>query len=406
MKVAILGGGAAGLFAACRLADAGVPVTLYEKQARVGRKLLSTGNGRCNLSNMNATAADYHGDPYCVEAALRALSPRDAMTRFASMGLLCASDDAGRVYPVSNQAAGVLDALRLYATERGCAMITDFRVTKLSRSRKGFRISSADGRTAEADLVLVACGGLAAPKLGGCGDGYELLKALGHEVSPRLPAIAPIRTDPTAIRGLKGIRMHGKIELLCAGNSLRCEAGEILFGEGTVSGIAAMQLARVLNLALREGKKCTLKLNFLPEADVEFIDRRVEQLPARTMEDFLSGIVPKTLGQVLVRAAGIASLSKTASTLSLVQRQAIYEKLTAWTLPALGTLGFDAAQVTCGGARLDAFDPDTLESRHIPGLFAAGEVLDVDGDCGGFNLHWAWASAELAAREMLRRCWG
>ena len=401
MRTAIIGGGAAGLFAACELARAGAEVVLLEKQGRVGRKLLSTGNGRCNLSNLNASPADYRGDAEYILAALRALSPEDAMARFASMGVLCAPDDAGRVYPISGQAAGVLDALRLCAAECGCEIITDFEAVKLSRKKNRYIIVSSDGRTVEADFALVACGGLAAPKLGGCSDGYKLLEAFGHAISPKYPAIAAIKTDPAAVRALKGIRMRGEIALVCDGRELRREAGEILFGDGTVSGIAAMQLARSLNLARRS---CALRLNFLPGAEPDLIDRRAAQLPKRTMEDFLSGILPKRLGQVLLRAAGIKKLSLTAAELTVAQRRAIFDALTGWTLPARGTLGFDQAQVTCGGAKLEGFDPNTLESRHAPGLFAAGEVLDVDGDCGGFNLHWAWASAELAAAEILRRC--
>ena len=404
MRTAIIGGGAAGLFAACRLAGAGADVVLLEKQNRVGRKLLSTGNGRCNLSNLNASPADYNGDAKYIESALRALSPEGAMARFASMGVLCAPDGEGRVYPVSGQAAGVLDALRLCAAESGCEIVTEFEVAKLNRRGNRFIIISTDGRTVEADFVLVACGGLAAPKLGGCGDGYRLLERFGHEISPRFPAIAAIKTDPAAVRALKGIRMRGEIALVCGGRELRREAGEILFGEGAVSGIAAMQLARALNLNAHKGRDCELLLSFLPGAEPDFIDLRAARLPKRTMEDFLSGIVPKRLGQVLVRAAGIEKLSLTAAELTPAQRRAIYEKLTGWALPARGTLGFDQAQVTCGGVKLDGFDPNTLESRLAPGLFAAGEVLDVDGDCGGFNLHWAWASAELAAAEILRRC--
>ena len=400
MRAAIIGGGAAGLFAACRLGRAGAKVVLLEKQGRVGRKLLSTGNGRCNLSNLNVSPADYRGDTQYIEAALRALSPEGAMARFASMGVLCAPDGEGRVYPVSGQAAGVLDALRLCAAESGCEIVTEFEVAKLNRKKNRYIVTAADGRTVEADFVLVACGGLAAPKLGGCGDGYKLLEAFGHEISPKYPAIAAIKTDPSAVRALKGIRMRGEIALVCEGRALRREAGEILFGEGAVSGIAAMQLARALNLARRE---CELQLNFLPNAEPDFIDRRAAQQPKRTMEDFLSGIVPKRLGQVLVRAAGIEKLSLTAAELTPRQCHAIYAALTGWRLPARGTLGFDQAQVTCGGAKLDGFDPNTLESRLSPELFAAGEVLDVDGDCGGFNLHWAWASAELAAAEILRR---
>ena len=400
MRAAIIGGGAAGLFAACLLSRAGAEVVLLEKQSRVGRKLLSTGNGRCNLSNLNASPADYHGDAIYIEAALRALSPEGAMARFASMGVLCAPDGEGRVYPVSGQAAGVLDSLRLCAAESGCEIVTEFEAAKLNQKKNHYMITSADGRTVEADFVLIACGGLAAPKLGSCGDGYKLLESFGHKIAPRFPAIAAIKTDPAAVRALKGIRMRGEIALISGGRELRREAGEILFGEGSVSGIAAMQLARALNLARHE---CELRLNFLPDAEPDFIDRRAALLPRRAMEDFLSGILPKRLGQVLVRAAGIEKLSLTAAELTPRQRAAIYGALTGWTLPARGTLGFDQAQVTCGGARLDGFDPNTLESRLAPGLFAAGEVLDVDGDCGGFNLHWAWASAELAATEILRR---
>lgn len=403
MRIAILGGGAAGLFAACALTEAGAQVAVYERQARVGRKLLATGNGRCNLTNLNAAPGHYRGDPRYIESALRALPPKAAMERFAELGVLCVPDEEGRVYPASNQAAGVLDALRLYAAEHGCETVTDFEVKKLTRRGGGFRIQSTDGRQAEADCVLLATGGLAAPKLGGRGDGYKLLGSFGHEIAPRMPAIAPIKTDPDAVRALKGIRMRGVIELLNRGEKLRREVGEILFGEGAVSGIAAMQLARTLNLALRERRRCTLKLNFLPHEGPEIIDRLAERLPERTMEDFLSGLVPKRLGQTLIKAAGVEPLSRTAGLLSPAERRKIYEKLTGWTLPALGTLGFDAAQVTCGGAVLDGFDPDTLESLHAPGLFAAGEVLDVDGDCGGYNLHWAWASAELAARAILQR---
>ncbi len=403
MRAAIIGGGAAGLFAACALARAGLQVTIYEKQDRVGRKLLATGNGRCNLTNLNAAPGHYRGDPRFVGAALRVLPPKGAMERFAELGVLCVSDDEGRVYPASNQAAGVLDALRLRAVELGCEIITGFQVAKLFRRGRSLRICSEGGRTAAADFAVLATGGLAAPKLGGCGDGYVLLEALGHKIAPRLPAIAPVRTDPAAVRGLKGIRMRGVVELLCGREKLRREVGEILFGDGTVSGIAAMQLARPLNLALRENKRCVLRLNFLPGEGPEMIDRLAELLPERMMEDFLSGLTPKRLGQALVKAAGVGKLTKKASELSAEERRAIYDRLTGWTLPASGTLGFDQAQVTCGGAELSGFDPDTLESKLTPNLFAVGEVLDVDGDCGGYNLHWAWASAELAAREILRR---
>ena len=402
MRVAIIGGGAAGLMAACLLARSGLRPVLLEKQSRVGRKLLSTGNGRCNLTNLNASIEDYHGDPRHLRAALQGFSPRDALDFFASIGVECVADEAGRAYPMSNQAAGVLDGLRLYAAERGCEIITEFEVVNVRR-RGVFEIAARDGRKLAADFVLVACGGMAAPKLGGCADGYRILEGFGHRISPRLPAIAALKTDPEAVRALKGIRMHGELELYSGDRLLRRESGEILFGEGSVSGIAAMQLARNVNLELQRGGKCALKLNFLPGAAADAIDQRARLLPERPLEDFLSGIVPKRLGQTLIKVAKVGPLNLPAGDLDARQRAAIYRALTGWTLPVKSTLGFDQAQVTCGGAELKGFDPDTLESRLAPGLFAAGEVLDVDGDCGGFNLHWAWASAALVAREIARR---
>lgn len=398
----IIGGGAAGLFAACLLARQGASVTLLEKQNRVGRKLLSTGNGRCNLSNLNASEKDYWGDPRFIRAALDALPPRGAMDIFSEMGLICAPDAEGRVYPMSNQAAGVLDALRLCAAENGCEILTEFEVKALRRDKGGFVAQAADGREARGDFAIVSCGSIAAPKLGGCSDGYRLLESFGHKTSARLPAIVPLKTDPEAVRALKGIRMQGKLELYSEGRLLRTEVGEILFSETGVSGIAAMQLARSVNLELKKGKKCSLKMNFMSDAPEDFIQNRASILSERPLEDFLSGVVPKRLGQVLIKQANIGALNLSAGDLSLSQCRAIQRMLTGWTLEIKSTLGFDQAQVVCGGVELAQFHPETLESRLQNGLFAAGEVLNVDGDCGGFNLQWAWASAYLCAQAILK----
>ena len=216
MKTIIIGGGAAGLFAACNLSREGAQVTLLEKQNRVGRKLLSTGNGRCNLSNLNASEKDYSGDAHYIRTALRAFTPRNAVEFFESIGLICSPDEEGRVYPLSNQAAGVLDALRLYADEQGCETVTEFEVKNIVRKKNGFIVEASDGRKLTADFVLIACGGLAAPKLGGCADGYKLMESFGHKISPRFPAIAALKTDPEAVR-----RLNARIAALMPLFSLR-----------------------------------------------------------------------------------------------------------------------------------------------------------------------------------------
>ena len=395
----IIGGGASGLIAACALALRGRRVVLLEKQERVGRKLLSTGNGRCNLTHLNATAGDYHGARAAARAALKAWPPERVVAFFGeTLGVPCVPDGEGRVYPMSRQAASVLDALRLRCDELGVDTRTGFRVTGLSRKDGAFEAASDGGERASARCALVCTGGLAAPKLGASGEGYRLLEGFGHAISPRFPAIAALCTPPGDVRGLKGIRAQVLLTLLVEGEIAREEYGEALFAESGVSGIAAMQLARPANEALRAGKRCALELDFLPdEADATaLLRRRAGQLPLRSMEDFLNGIVPRRLGQVLTAAAGL-SPRLAAGALAEGQLARLAEVLTGWTLPVTGTQDFDQAQVTAGGASLKDFDIRRMASLRVPGLFAAGEMLDVDGDCGGFNLQWAWSSALMAA---------
>ena len=396
----IVGGGASGLVAACALARRGRRVVLLEQQDRVGRKLLSTGNGRCNLTNLNAGAGDYHGARQAAQAALRVWPPRKVMAFFDALGIPCAADEAGRVYPMSRQAASVLDALRLGCDEAGVETRTGFRVIELRRVDGGFEAVSEGGDRASARCALICAGGLAAPKLGARGDGYRLLEGLGHCVTPRFPAIAALITTPEAVRGLKGIRAEVEIALLSGDAVLRTERGEALFAESGISGIAAMQLARAANETLMSGKSCAVRLNFAPDMDAAaLLRRRAENLPKRALDDFLNGVVPRRLGQTLAKAAGLP-LSLTAGALSAGQIDALAARLGGWTLPVTGTQGFDQAQVTAGGASLKDFDVRRMASLRAPGLFAAGEVLDVDGDCGGFNLQWAWGSALMAAEGM------
>lgn len=393
----ILGGGASGLLSASALAERGRHVALLEAQGRVGRKLLSTGNGRCNLTNRSAGPSDYHGDLQAAKAALEAWPPRRVEALFLKLGIPCVADGEGRVYPMSRQAASVLDALRLSCDERGVDTLTDFEVTALEVQGGRFCARARDGRQVSGRCALVSTGGLAAPKLGASGIGYRLLERLGHRSTPRCPAIAPLKTPPEAVRGLKGIRAESTIALLADGRTVRRERGEILFTESGLSGIAAMQLAGAVNAALRQRQSCQCLITLMPEA--MDLAARARDLPRRPMEDFLNGILPRRLGQMLVRAAGIDA-TRPAGRLSPAEIQALARRLTGWALPVTGTLGYEQAQVTSGGIDLDDFDRHTLQSRLVPGLFAAGEVLNVDGDCGGFNLQWAWSSAMMAAEGM------
>lgn len=400
--VMIIGGGASGLMAACALSGAGKKVLLLEKQARVGRKLLSTGNGRCNMTNLNAAPENYHGARAAAAKALELCPPGDVVAFFEDLGIPTVADEEGRVYPMSNQAASVLDALRLYADENGCETVTECGVETVQRTKNGFTARCAEGRSFQAKKVLVCTGGLAAPKLGACGDGYKILESQGHTSVPKMPAIAALKTPPELVKSLKGQRAECRIQLEADGKLLRSENGEVLFSETGVSGIACMQLARGCSEALKAGKKCAVRIDFLPGKNVfDLLCDRAEKLPKRAMEDFLNGIVSKRIGMALVKLAGV-EMTRQAENLKTGEIRALAGLLGGWTIPVTGVQGFDQAQVTAGGINLKDFDWNTMESKRVPGLYAAGEVLDVDGDCGGFNLQWAWASALIAARAMMK----
>ena len=352
----IIGGGASGLIAACALARRGRRVVLLEQQDRVGRKLLSTGNGRCNLTNLKAGAENYHGDRQAVRMALRTWPPKKVMAFFETLGIPCVADEAGRVYPMSRQAASVLDALRLGCDEAGVETRTGFRVTALNPGEGGFEAVSEGGERVYARCALVCTGGLAAPKLGACGDGYRLLERLGHTIVPCFPAIAALITPPEPVRGLKGIRAEAEIALLCGGEAVRSERGEVLFAESGVSGIAAMQLARagqrgaVCREALRRAAGFCAgygRAGAAAQAGGGPAEARPRGLPERHRAQ-AAGPDPGE-GRGAAPECGGGELTGG-------QIDALAGALSGWTLPVTGTQGFDQAQVTAGGASLKDFD--------------------------------------------------
>ena len=403
--IAVIGGGASGLMAALAAHDTSpaLKIGVLERLPRVGKKLMATGNGRCNLTNMNASPADYHGDVAFMQSAMNRFPPKTVLERFKGFGVYPLVEASGRVYPMSGQASSVLDALRLSLAEAGIEEICEFEATALERAGKGWRIRAKDGRTAHARRVILAAGGMTAPSLGGSASGYRLLEALGHRVTPRLPALVQLKTDPAAVRALKGIKYDGQIDILVDGRVMRSETGEVLFTEYGLSGIAAMQLSRLASTALARRNKPTVsvQLHILPLSEDDaraLLDDRRARLPNRPLENFLTGLVNKRLGQTLVKLACPLPLASPASALTDAHLAALAALLTGWKLEITGTQGFEQAQVTAGGVRTADFDPDTMQSRLAPGLYVTGELYDIDGDCGGFNLQWAWASA-LAAGE-------
>ena len=400
-EIAVLGGGAAGLAAAVMLARQGFSVTVYERAPRVGRKLLATGNGTCNITNIHAAPSRYHGeDPAFVAPALAAFGPARAMAFFASLGVVCVPRPDGRVYPLCAQASAVLDCLRAECAALGVTERCDTPVTAI---RPGFTLVTPAGER-RADRVAVATGGAASPSLGGTAEGYGLLTALGHRKTPLFASVTQICASSPLLRAVKGIRVEGTVTLLLNGRAVARETGEILFAEYGLSGPAALAVSRWAGDWERQ-KKGTLvaRVDLLPECseqqvEAELIRRR--RLPGRTLEELLTGYLNKRVGQTALKATEILPLSRPAASLTEGEAAALAKTIKGWDFTVTGTKGLGSAQVTAGGIATAGFDPVTMQSRLVPGLYALGEVLDVDGDCGGFNLQWAWSSAAAAARHI------
>ncbi|MBE6914280.1 MAG: aminoacetone oxidase family FAD-binding enzyme [Ruminococcaceae bacterium] len=395
-EILIIGGGASGMAAALRAAaDKSNRVTLLERQARVGKKLLATGNGRCNLTNTQATPKHYHGmQPEFAEAALKLYPPEKVLRFFSGLGLRTVEEYGGRVYPMSDHAGSVVDVLRLALEREGVDLRCGAPVERIRRKGEGFAVDCG-GETLHADCVIVACGGCAGSKLGGVTDGYELLKSLGHSRTALHPALTQIRTVPDYPRALKGIRACARLALLRGERCLGETRGDVLFTETGISGTAVFELSRI---AAVSGEGLSASLGFFDEdEDVLFAEllERKNRDGANPANQILIGTVQSRLGQMLCKAAGLSG-GESAAEVDERRLRALARVMRDFRLPITGVSGFENAQVTAGGVKTAEFDAQTLRSRLVPGLYACGEVLDIDGDCGGFNLQWAWASGLLA----------
>ena len=381
MKVLIIGGGASGMMAALSAAEDGSNrVMLLERQGRVGRKLLATGNGRCNLTNLGADASRYHGAaPEFVKPALERFGVQRTLDYFRALGLLTVAEADGKVYPLSDQASSVLDVLRFAVELRGVTVVPSCDVIEVKKKARGYEAVSATGEKYFGDKLIVCCGGCAGKRLGGVKSGYFLLGQLGHSCTALYPCLTQIETDPTWVKALKGVRADCRVALRRGGRVIQETAGELQFTEFGVSGPVAFELSRAASTG---GKGLTLVLDLFRD------------YPA---EELFSGSLQSRLGKTVLKRAGIA-MAEPLGSVGDARIDDLCKLVKAFPLNVTGVKGFDNAQVTVGGVLVSEFRADTLESRIAPGVFAAGEVLDIDGDCGGYNLQWAWSSGHLAGR--------
>ena len=382
MSVAIIGGGAAGLFAAYVLKKYGVQFTLFEREARVGKKLLATGNGRCNLSNIELDISRYHGQTAFAEYALSEFNQYSLMDFLREIGILCTTEN-DKIFPRSLQASSVLDMLRLYVGD----ISVETEVLSIKKEKNKYNLNTTKGQM-QFEKVIVCPGGKASRKLSG-GGSYNLLCDLGYTLTKLSPAIVQLKCDGT--KALEGIKTDA---LVSVGD--RKEFGEVLFTSYGLSGPPILQVSRDA-----KGKQLKLDVaNDLSFKEITDILTERKQLKHLTLENLFTGFLNKKIGQYVLKRAEVVPLSRNVESLTNHEIKAIASVVKGLTFEITDTNGFDNAQVTAGGIDVKDFNPETMESKIHKGLYAAGEILNIDGDCGGFNLQWAFSSAYIAARSI------
>ena len=398
MVIGIIGGGASGMAAALAAAqNDAVQVLLFERQARLGRKLQATGNGRCNLTNLHADQSHYYGADGGAFAApaLQRFPVEETLAWFADLGLYTVAEPSGRVYPYSDQANSVVDVLRFALEKPNIQVLTGEEVTKVKKIEGGFAVETAE-EAFVCQKLIIACGGLAGSKLGGSMSGYKLLMKFGHHCTKLRPNLVQICSDWSALPSLKGVRANCRAEIYRDSNLHAASAGEIQFTEHGLSGPVMFEISR--DVCYEKGS-WICKLDLLPDRKPEellpLLQRRRDT--ALTAEDLLTGILHNRLGRAVVKEAGIAGYVPIRQ-LEDTELQRVCEYVHCLRVPLTEPMGMDSAQVTSGGIVTEEFDPHTMESRLVPGLYACGEVLDIDGDCGGYNLQWAWSSGRCAGQ--------
>ncbi|MBR4290602.1 MAG: NAD(P)/FAD-dependent oxidoreductase [Oscillospiraceae bacterium] len=395
MVIGIIGAGASGMAAALAAAEnKDVQVILMERQARVGRKLSATGNGRCNLTNLHANEDGYHGENPCfVHAALAHYDVKDTLNWFRSLGLYTVAEESGRVYPYSDQANSVVDVLRFALEKPNIQLLTGFEVKKVKKTDGGFQVESAE-EVIFCDKLIIACGGLAGTRLGGSMSGYQLLRSFGHKCTKLRPTLVQLKSSWNGCGSLKGVRANCHVQILHDGQLHSESSGELQFTDYGLSGPVIFEVSRD---ACQGRGNWICRLDFLPDMEMEIL--RAELLRRKSTnwnaEELLTGILHNRLGRILTQSVGIKCSRKIAD-LRDDEIDAVCGAVKNFEAALTETMGMDAAQVTAGGIQTAEFDDTTMQSRLVPGLYACGEVLDVDGDCGGYNLQWAWSSGRLA----------
>lgn len=401
-EVIIVGGGAAGIMTAILLKDKGIDVAIIEGTDRVGKKLLTTGNGRCNITNKYIEEARYHSDNLgFFKCALNNFSVKDTVNFFSSIGLPLATLEDGKMFPMSLQASSVLDILRLALTDRNIPIYLNTKVKNIKHLKSRFKIDTINGETYECNKIVLCTGGKTASNTGSDGSGYTLAKSLDHSIINPVPALVQLKLEYKNLRALAGVKFNGIAAIYIDGELKRKEFGEVLFTDYGISGPPILQLSRAASYSLTRGSSVDIIVDIMYTFEMEELENFFETHFAifnyRSIHDSLIGIINKKLIPIILKEAGITNIHKPCSDIEYKEKQNLYTILKTWKFKVIDTNTFSNAQVTAGGVNTKEVNKETMESLIVPNLYFAGEILDVDGDCGGYNLQWAWSSAYAAA---------
>ncbi|MEN6478611.1 MAG: aminoacetone oxidase family FAD-binding enzyme [Anaerolineales bacterium] len=391
MNITIIGAGASGILAAILAAQGGARVTLYDTNARVGRKLLITGNGRCNLSNLQAHASRYAcADQAAISVALQAFGVPQTRDCFRRLGIPTFATPDGWCYPLSESAAAVAEILAARLAELGVILCLQTKVADLRPRGSGWELAlGGPEKWVSTDRVIVACGGAAYPALGSKGELWPVLQRLGHTVLPAQPALAPITADVRSFHNLQGVRLDAQVSLWAGGECLGDTYGNVMFTQYGFSGPAAMDLGHLVHRHL--DRALTLRVDVLAGRR-ELLHEIVAIHPNASLFLALAALLPIKLARALPGLSGLPA-DILAGELGTADATGHFGQLEA---NVTGTRGLQEAQLSSGGVPITEIAPTTMASRLLSGLYFCGEVLDVVGPCGGYNLQWAWTSGALA----------
>lgn len=389
----IIGGGASGMMAALSAGRQGYKTLLIEKNNKLGKKILATGNGRCNFTNVFASSKDYNSD--FVLGALSVLSVKDTLKLFDDLGLMKLEEGQGRCYPASEQAQSIMDVIEEELKRLKVEILYEKEVRLVTKNSGLFKLDFTDSSSLISKNVIVATGGISLPQSGSTGDGYTIAKTFGHSITSLVPSLTRLKLKHQYLNEMSGVRFTNNLKLISDNQVIDEVYDDVIFNKTGISGLGILSLSKQANFSVNANKKTTVVVR-LVDSNEETLLKRFNRLSYKTVFNGLVGLINKKLIIPVLEEAGIKNYNRAVSSLNKQEVKKLIKILLGFEFEVIGSDGFDDAQVTSGGVNLEEVNKTTLESLLVEGLYFTGEVLDIDGKSGGYNLQWAWSSGYLA----------